>query len=671
MRVRGWFASEVMAVTSTERRLPVAIGDVINDRYVVETLIGEGEVSAVFGGRSIMTEQRIALKCLKLDALANPKIVERFAREARAAFAIKSAYVVSVHDVGTLPSGAPFLVMEYLEGSNLEEWGRERGTVSVRQAAEFALQMCEALAAAHARGVVHRDIQPKNLFVAEREGVLEIKVLDIGISKAALTGSAFAANLPLVRTVNLAGGTPLYLSPEQLRSTAEVDGRSDIWSIGMVLYELLTGTRAFAAATITESCAAILQGQPRPLAEARPDIPGGFVKITERCLRKDPAQRFQNVAELAAALTRYAPTRARASAERATEALRRAGTIDESALSLATVFSSKPPPNESLTPASSKPTSSLRPGRVASITSTLIASVPAPPLGASAALAAAAASAAATTPRVLVAVPRPTLGPELQASVPVESKPLSEPVDAPTTERRSVAPTLAVTTWVGPLVTSPIAEAVSARAPDSAPPLSSPHVLGSFESESQTGAAPEPVEPVDPGTRNDILALLNYKVVISACLVLAAIVVVGFLARDGRDRAVTDPIGATVTPPSATTEPWPPSTVAQGGGAAAAPVEPAAAPVEAALPAPETATRQQAMAQPGGVRPTAVAPPPPRNDRGQPLNPPAADTLGSVPVPAPSGPPPPRPPLPPAPRDMSTPTPEPPVPTGRTFRRTM
>jgi serine/threonine protein kinase len=628
-----------MAVTSTERRLPVEIGDVINDRYVVETLVGEGGVSAVFGGRSIITEQRIALKCLKLEALANPKIVERFAREARAALTIKSAHVVSVHDVGTLPSGAPFLVMEYLEGRNLEEWCRERGALSVRQAAELALQMCEALAAAHARGVVHREIQPKNLFVAEREGVLEIKVLDIGISKAALTGSAFAANLPLVRTVNLAGATPLYLSPEQLRSTADVDGRSDIWSIGMVLYEVLTGTRAFAAATITESCAAILQGQPLSLAEARPDIPGGFVKITERCLRKDPAQRFQNVAELAAALTRYAPTRARASAERATEALWRSGTVDESALSIATVFSSNPPPNDSLPPASSKPTSSVRPERVASVTSTLIAWGPDPP--------------------VQVAVPRPTVAeqvvPPPEASERVGSEPVSEPVasesrDAPT-ERRSVAPALAVTTWVGPLVMSTIAEVVSVRS----------------ESESPAGAAPVPVEPVDPGTRNghDILALLNYKVVIAACLVLAAIVVVGFLARNARDRAVTDPVGASVVPPSATAAPWLLETVTRplpGVRAAAVPVEPVIAVEPAgALPPAEVEAKQQAMV----ARPGALAPPPPRNDRREPLNPSTADAPRSPLVPAaPSALPPPRDPI-------STPTPEPPLPTGRTFRRTM
>lgn len=221
---------------SKERPWPVSIGDVINDRYLVETLVGEGAVSVVFGARSIMTEQRFALKCLKLEALADAKIVERFAREARAALTIKSAYVVSVHDVGTLPSGAPFLVMEYLQGMDLATWGRNRGSLAARQAAEFALHICEALAAAHARGVVHRDIQPKNLFVAERAGVLEMKVLDIGISKAALTGSAFQANLPVVRTVNLAAGDPLYLSPEQIRSTAEVDGRTDIWAVGMVLY---------------------------------------------------------------------------------------------------------------------------------------------------------------------------------------------------------------------------------------------------------------------------------------------------------------------------------------------------------------------------------------------------------------------------------------------------
>lgn len=363
-----------MKGVSTAGGLPVAIGDLVNDRYLVEALVGEGQVSAVFAVRNVMTEQRYALKCLKPEAAANARIVERFAREARAALAIKSAHVVAVSDVGTLPSGPPFLVMEYLEGSALDVWCRDRGPLAVRQAAELVLQMCEALAAAHARGVVHRDIQPKNLFVAERAGVLEVKVLDIGISKAALTGSAFEANLPIVKTVSLTGA-PLYLSPEQLRSTAEVDGRSDIWSIGMVLYELLSGQRAFGGASITESCAAILQGKPRPLAETRADIPAGFVELIERCLRKRPEERFQNVAELASALTRYAPSRARASAERAADALRQSGGVDESALSLATVFSSTPP---ALVTTSEVPPP-IAPARE-DVTSTLVGPVAASPI---------------------------------------------------------------------------------------------------------------------------------------------------------------------------------------------------------------------------------------------------------------------------------------------------
>ncbi len=368
---------------------PVAVGDVVGERYVVDALIGEGRVSMVFAARSLMTNQRVALKCLTLEATSSGRVVERFAREARAALSIKNAHVVTVHDVGTLPSGAPFLVMEYLEGRDLETWRRARGPLSVRQAAEFALHICEALAAAHARGVVHRDIQPKNLFVAERDGTFEIKLLDIGISQAALTGGSglLGSNLPIVKTVELTG-RPLYLSPEQLRSAAEVDERSDIWAIGMVLYEALTGKMAFAQPTITASCAAILQGQPQPIAEARADLPGGFARIIERCLRKDPSERFPNVAELADALMRYAPTRARAAAERAADGLRATETIDDSAASIATVFSSRPPRSES--ESESPPRASVAPGRA---TTTIIGPLP-------------------TTPAIHVPSPEPTPEPE-------------------------------------------------------------------------------------------------------------------------------------------------------------------------------------------------------------------------------------------------------------------
>ncbi|HSO34531.1 MAG TPA: protein kinase [Labilithrix sp.] len=614
--------------------LPLAIGDVIDDRYVVETFIGEGEVSAVFGARSVMTDQRYALKCLKREASANRKIVERFAREARAALTIRSAYVVAVHDVGTLASGPPFLVMEYLEGTDLDTWRRARGTLSARQVAELALQMCEALAAAHARGVVHRDIQPKNLFVAERDGVLEIKVLDIGISKAALTGSALVPNLPVVKTVNLAG-TPLYLSPEQLRSTAEVDGRSDIWSIGMVLYELLAGKHAFAAATVTASCAAILQGQPSPLAQARPDIPGGLVKVIECCLHKDPAQRLQNVAELAAALTRYAPSRARASAERAAEALRAVGSVDESALSLATVFSSAPPPVVT----SSAPPVVAPPARRERVASTLVG-----PLVASPVLARDT-TGNATTASEVPATPRPTA-----SEVPVPPRPTSSELPVPPRQPSSEVPAT-------PRPTS------SERMPSSSPDVSAPASASSAPS-SAPPPAPASLAPAAPeGDDAPVVArLLAMRVgripaVVFVPLALGAVVALGFLAR-GSSQPKAEPARITQAP-------VPPASAAQPVAAVAAPAGPR---TDDLPPAETSSVDAQAAAQPE-LAASATAPVAPASHPA-PWSPSVrAHTAPPVAAPAPTAA---ASVAPPVRRDpVSTPTPEPPVPTGRTFRRTM
>src|SRR5262249_22990823 len=156
-------------------------------------------------------------------------LVARFAREARAAVRIKSEYIARVLDVGTMPDGAPFIVMEHLDGMDLGEVLSTHGTLPTRQAAEFVLQACEALSVAHANGIIHRDIKPENLFVTKRTNGMDIiKVLDFGISKAALTGKGFAADLPLVKTLVLMG-TPLYMSPEQIRASANIDYRTDVW----------------------------------------------------------------------------------------------------------------------------------------------------------------------------------------------------------------------------------------------------------------------------------------------------------------------------------------------------------------------------------------------------------------------------------------------------------
>jgi serine/threonine-protein kinase len=311
---------------------PVEIGEVVNGKYRIEGIIGEGGVGIVVSAQHLELDERVALKFLKASAFNDPGLVGRFAREAKAAVSIKSEHVARILDVGTLDrrgpnDGVPFIVMEYLDGADLRTALQLYGEFSVSDTAEYGLHACEALAMAHANGIVHRDIKPDNLFLTanpQMPGIKSIKVLDFGISKAALTGSVFRQSMPLVETMHLMG-TPLYMSPEQIRTTSDADARSDVWSLGMVMYEMLTGSTAFKGASLTELCAAILERPVEPIAVRRPTIPAEFCRAVERCLEKNPEDRFQNVAELAQALLPFAPKRARSCAERAVSVLRACG----------------------------------------------------------------------------------------------------------------------------------------------------------------------------------------------------------------------------------------------------------------------------------------------------------------------------------------------------------
>jgi serine/threonine protein kinase len=297
-------------------RIYVEVGDIVVDKYRIERVLGEGGMAFVVSARHVKLDEQVALKFLHKAFLGNTDLVERFAREARAASKIKSEHVARVYDVGVLEDGAPFLVMEYLDGKDLEGIVRERGPLPIGEAVEYIMQACEALAVAHSQGIIHRDIKPENLFLVKRDGVSAIKVLDFGISKVALTGKAF--ELPAkALTGTLTLGTPFYMSPEQIRSTRNADQRSDLWSLGIVLYELLTAKLAFDAENVTELCANVLESDPVPVRTHRPDVPVGLEAVVKRCIEKDPTKRFQNVAEMAIALLPYGPKRARLNAERA------------------------------------------------------------------------------------------------------------------------------------------------------------------------------------------------------------------------------------------------------------------------------------------------------------------------------------------------------------------
>jgi serine/threonine-protein kinase len=282
---------------------PVQLGQVLAGKYRVDRIIGQGGMGVVVAATHLQLDEHVALKFLLPDAVRQPEVVERFAREARAASKIKSEHVARVIDVGTLETGAPYMVMEYLDGNDLAaELTKRPHGLPADEAVQYVLQALEALAEAHAIGIIHRDLKPGNLFLARRrDKSSSVKVLDFGISKVAV-GPASA----MTQTSSVMG-SPLYMSPEQLMSAKHVDARSDIWSMGIVLYELLAGGPPYIADTMPEVVAKILQMPLPPLRQTRPGVPEELTQVVARCLAKDPAQRYANVADLARALTPFTP----------------------------------------------------------------------------------------------------------------------------------------------------------------------------------------------------------------------------------------------------------------------------------------------------------------------------------------------------------------------------
>jgi serine/threonine-protein kinase len=285
------------------RNFDLREGDLLAGKFRVERLLGSGGMGVVVEATHVTLKDRVALKFLRSPKFADQTTITRFLREAQAAARIKSPHVARVLDVGTLDDGAPYMVMEFLEGTDLATILDRDGVLPIEQAVTYALQTCEALAAAHASNVVHRDVKPSNLFLTQGpDRAPLIKVLDFGISKM-LDGTTSGSITETQRAV----GSPSYMAPEQMRSAKRVDGRADIWSMGVVLYELVAGRAPFVADTIPELYALILDksSRPTPLRSLRPEIPEELERVAERCLEKDAADRFADVGELAAALAPF------------------------------------------------------------------------------------------------------------------------------------------------------------------------------------------------------------------------------------------------------------------------------------------------------------------------------------------------------------------------------
>jgi len=277
---------------------PAISGEVIDGKYLLGDCIAYGGMGVVFAATHLDLDRPVAVKFIRSDLAEDAVVAARFLNEARAVARLRNEHVARVLDFGKLPCGVPYFVMEWLEGADLATVLARSGPLTVAEAIDYVLQACEALAEAHAAGIVHRDIKPENLFVTHAvDGVPVIKVLDFGVSKQLEDKRGRSLTNP-----SRGVGSPSYMSPEQIKNPQLVDARTDIWSLGIVLYELLTGERPFDGETLPEVCAHVLYDPPRSLCDARPDLPRRLDAVVRHCLQKDLGSRFSDVAELARAL---------------------------------------------------------------------------------------------------------------------------------------------------------------------------------------------------------------------------------------------------------------------------------------------------------------------------------------------------------------------------------
>lgn len=280
--------------------LPVTVGAIVAGKYRIERTLGVGGIGAVVLAEHTILGKRVALKFLLQSSRSLPSMVLRFEREARIAARLRSDHVAHVLDVEHLSDGTPFIVMEFLEGEDLDALIERGGPLSISTATKYVLQACVALAEAHAAGIVHRDLKPQNLFLASSPTSEPIvKVLDFGISKVQGEGVS-----KLTGTADVLG-TPHFMAPEQFRSTRDVDARADIWSLGAILHFLVSGQLPFNGESMAQLCSAVLFEPPIPLATVRPELSPKFCAIVSTALEKDPSRRFVDVAAFAEALAPF------------------------------------------------------------------------------------------------------------------------------------------------------------------------------------------------------------------------------------------------------------------------------------------------------------------------------------------------------------------------------
>jgi serine/threonine-protein kinase len=289
------------------------VGDLVAGKYRIERLIGRGAMGAVFAAHDEALDRRVAVKMMSEEHADSPQLTSRFVNEARAAARIESEHVARIFDVGRTERGESFIALELLEGGDLAEILASRWPLPVSEVTGWILQALEAIAEAHSLGIVHRDLKPANLFLARRrDGTSLVKVLDFGISKDKRSPSVG----PAITVTAAMVGSPAYMAPEQLRDARTVDARADIWALGVVLYELVTGELPFRASNVADLFVAILEHEIEPLRSHRRDSPPALDDVIRRCLERDPDKRFPDAAALAGALVPFAPPGADGAAKR-------------------------------------------------------------------------------------------------------------------------------------------------------------------------------------------------------------------------------------------------------------------------------------------------------------------------------------------------------------------
>jgi eukaryotic-like serine/threonine-protein kinase len=288
----------------TGRTMSFEAGQIIEDKYRITGLIGEGGMGAVYEGENVKIQRKVAIKILHEAAAAQQSAVSRFEKEAQAAGRIGSDHITEVLDVGLLPGGEHFMVMEYLDGVPLSHRIKENERLTASETAQMAVQLLEGLHSAHQAGIIHRDLKPDNVFLLRSKAGRKdfVKILDFGISKFNVLSGDSAMSMTSTGAVM---GTPYYMSPEQAKGSKDIDARIDIYAIGVILYECVTGRVPFLADTFNELVFKIVLEAPEPLGDIVPDLDENFVLIVNKAMARSAEDRFANALEFQSALLHW------------------------------------------------------------------------------------------------------------------------------------------------------------------------------------------------------------------------------------------------------------------------------------------------------------------------------------------------------------------------------